>query len=133
MLIIFGMRNRVHQHGPCVAATCPRCHNEVVLAYVIVTRWFTLFFVPVLPTTKRRLLICPICSWNREVPKQSEHLALEMVGITASWKAHGLDDAEYARRVDAFWSFMTQSATPAPQVPGAPPAPEPPAAPPTAG
>ena len=72
MLLIFGMRSRSHQHGPCVAASCPRCHNEVVLIYLVVTRWFTLFFIPVIPTSKRRLLVCPICSWNREVPKASE-------------------------------------------------------------
>jgi hypothetical protein len=133
MLLIFGMRNRVHQHGPCVAATCPRCHNEVVLTYLIVTRWFTLFFIPIIPTTKRRMLMCPICSWSRDVAKQSEPLAHEMVAITASWKSHQLDDAEYAKRVDAFWSFAGQNASPSTESPGAPPAPEPPAAPPAAG
>ena len=30
-IIIFGMRRRAKQHGGCVAASCPRCHNEVVL------------------------------------------------------------------------------------------------------
>jgi hypothetical protein len=127
MLIIFGMRNRAHQHGPCVAATCPRCHNEVVLAYLVVTRWFTLFFLPVIPFGRKRLLVCPICSWQREVDVKSEQLALEMIKITASWKAGQLSDDEYARRVDAFWSFTGPNAQTAPQ------APEPPAAPPPAG
>jgi hypothetical protein len=133
MLIIFGMRNRVHQHGPCVAASCPRCHNEVVLVYLIVTRWFTLFFIPVLPTQRRRMLVCPICSWKRDVPKESEHLAVEMIGITSQWKTHELDEAEYGRRVDAFWSFVTNDASSQPsnqppgpsQSPPAPPAPPP--------
>jgi hypothetical protein len=146
MLIIFGMRNRMHQHGPCVAASCPRCHNEVVLIYAVVTRWFTLFFIPVIPIKRNRMLICPICSWRREVPKASEPIALEMIGITESWKAHQLADDEYSRRVDAFWSFMTGSgadsatpdgpggASPAPPVPPAPPAwPDQPPAPPAAG
>ena len=74
-----------------------------MLEYAVVTRWFTLFFIPVIPFGRRRVLVCPICSWQREVPAKSEPLALEMIGITASWKAHQLDDAEYSRRVDAFW------------------------------
>jgi hypothetical protein len=128
MLLIFGMRNRAHQHGPCVAASCPRCHNEVVLAYLVVTRWFTLFFVPLIPFGKRRMLICPICSWQREVPKESEHLALEMIGITSQWKAQQLGDAEYGQRVDAFWSFVSTDPVathPSDQTPPAPPAPPP--------
>jgi hypothetical protein len=131
MLLIFGMRSRSHQHGPCVAASCPRCHNEVVLVYLVVTRWFTLFFIPVIPTSKRRLLVCPICNWNREVPKASEHLALEMIGITEQWKAKQLGDTEYGQRVDAFWSFLSPDAgsgrpshaAPYDQSPGSPPAP----------
>ena len=123
MLLIFGMRNRVHRHGPCVAATCPRCHNEVVLEYAVVTRWFTLFFIPVIPFGRRRVLVCPICSWQREVPVKSEPLALEMIGITASWKAQQLDDAEYSRRVDAFWSFTSHDPAHAPDPPAPPPPP----------
>jgi len=128
MLLIFGMRNRAHQHGPCVAASCPRCHNEVVLSYLVVTRWFTLFFVPLIPFGRRRMLICPICSWQREVPKESEHVVLEMIDITRQWQAHQLADTEYAQRVDAFWSFLGGDVTGSqpshePPTPPAPPAP----------
>jgi hypothetical protein len=133
MLLIFGMRNRVGRHGPCVAASCPRCHNEVVLGYLVVTRWFTLFFIPLIPLSRRRLLVCPICTWQREVSKASEHLAIEMIDITSQWKANRLGDAEYAKRVEAFWSFVSPDAstTPSDQAPGSPPAPPaPPAAPP---
>jgi hypothetical protein len=132
-IIIFGMRRRSHQHGPCVAASCPRCHNEVVLIYLVVTRWFSLFFIPVIPISRKRMLMCPICSWQREVPKASEHVALEMIDITSQWKAHQLGDAEYGKRVEAFWGFVSNeapAAAPSDQdTPGAPPAP--PTTPPT--
>jgi hypothetical protein len=133
MLIIFGMRNRVHQHGPCVAASCPRCHNEVVLIYAVVTRFFTLFFIPVIPIKRTRMLICPICSWRREVPKESEPLALEMIGITGQWNAKQLSNDEYARRVDAFWSFVTGTGTATDPSPAPPAAPDQPPPPPPAG
>jgi zinc-ribbon family len=140
-IIIFGMRRRAKQHGGCVAASCPRCHNEVVLVYLVVTRYFSLFFIPVIPISKKRMLMCPICSWQREIPKSSEHLALEMIGITQQWQGKQLADAEYGRRVDAFWSFLTNEAPAAnPSDAGGPPptsgsheqTPPPPPAPPSA-
>ena len=118
MLLIFGMRNRVHEHGPCVAASCPRCHNEVVLAYLVVTRWFTLFFVPLIPFGRRRMLVCPICRWQRELKKDAEPLALEMIGITARWQTHELANDEYGQRVNAFWSFTGDGSTAVPEPPG---------------
>ena len=68
------------------------------------------------------MLICPICGWQREVPKASEHLALEMIDITQQWTSKQLVDAEYSRRVEAFWGFLTNE-TPAasPTDPMAPP------------
>ena len=130
-IIIFGMRRRAKQHGPCIAASCPRCHNEVVLIYLVVTRWFTLFFIPVIPTgSKRRMLVCPICNWQREIPKESEHLALEMIDITGQWKAHQLGDAEYGQRVAAFWSFVSPETGRAPASDAAPPSSDQPPAPP---
>ena len=141
-IIIFGMRRRAKQHGGCVAASCPRCHNEVVLGYVIVTAYFSLFFIPVIPLSRKRMLMCPICGWQREIPKSSEHLALEMIGITQQWQGKQLSDAEYGRRVEAFWGFLTNEAPAAsPTDPSAPPPasgsheqtpPPPPAAPPSA-
>jgi len=139
-IIIFGVRRRAKQHGGCVAASCPRCHNEVVLGYVIVTTFFSLFFIPIIPLSRKRLLVCPICGWQRDIPKASEHLALEMIGITQQWKSKQLGDAEYGHRVDAFWSFLTNEAPAAqptdhadpsgpagpPPAPGAPPPPAPP-------
>ena len=121
-IIIFGMRRRAKQHGGCVAASCPRCHNEVVLSYVMITTFFALFFIPIIPLSRKRLLVCPICSWQRDIPKASEHLALEMIDITQQWKSKQLGDAEYGRRVDAFWSFLTNEAPAAqPSDPTAPP------------
>lgn len=108
MLLLFGFRNKMHDHGATIAATCPRCHNSVVLHDVRNRRWFTLFFIPVLPLGRaRRLLTCPICRWGRDVPKDAEALTNEMADITRQWQAGGMNDDAYGQRVDAYWSFAT--------------------------
>lgn len=111
MILLFGFRNRVTDKGAAVAATCPRCHNSVVLHHLHTRRWFTLFFIPVLPLgVSHRLLMCPICRWAREVPASAEPLTAEMSEITRQWQAGAMADDEYGKRVEAYWAFSSPNA-----------------------
>ncbi len=108
MPILFGWgKTTVKDHGECIAASCPRCHNQVILRHLLVTTWFTLFFVPLIPYKRRRVLVCGICSWARDVPKEQVPLTDEMNTITAQWRSGALNDEEYGHRVEAYWSFQT--------------------------
>jgi hypothetical protein len=113
MPILFGWgKTTVKDHGECIAATCPRCHNSVVLHHIYLTVWFTLFFLPVIPYKRRRMLVCPICNWSREVPKTAVALTDEMNSITEQWRSGSITDTEYEQRVATYWAFQT-SASPA--------------------
>ena len=108
MPIIFGMRTKLHDHGPTIAATCPRCHNSVVLSHVQIRKWFTLFFLPIFPLgAGKRVLMCPTCRWGRDVPKQAIGMTSEMVDITKQWQSGGLTDDAYGQRVEAYWALAT--------------------------
>ncbi len=108
VIFLFGFRTKISDQGATIAATCPRCHNSVVLHDVHSRRWFTLFFIPVLPLGRaRRVLMCPICRWGRDIAKEAEALTSEMADITRQWQAGGLADDAYGQRVDAYWSFAT--------------------------
>jgi hypothetical protein len=114
VIFIFGFRNRVADRGAAVAATCPRCHNSVVLHHLHVRKWFTFFFVPLLPLgLGQRLLVCPICRWSREVPRTAEPLTAEMTDITKQWQSGAMPNDEYTKRVEAYWAFSTPDAGPA--------------------
>ena len=108
LFFLFGVRTKAHDHGAAIAATCPRCHNSVVLHDYHYRRWFTLFFIPVVPLGRaRRVLMCSICRWGREVPKEADALTNEMTDITQQWQSGALTDEAYAQRVEAYWSFAT--------------------------
>ncbi|HET6914610.1 MAG TPA: DUF2510 domain-containing protein [Acidimicrobiales bacterium] len=74
MIFIFGFRNR-----GAVLATIPlACRNGHVAAHRIVkvTRWFTLFFVPVTPFNRKYRSICIQCGLTLDIPKEhAEELA----------------------------------------------------------
>jgi len=84
-MILFGW-NRVlrRDHGPAVPMRCGRCGNDTVLYYVVMTTWFTLFFIPVVPYRLRRALVCPVCSHavalSRDQAGQAKTLAVLYAG-----------------------------------------------------
>ena len=63
MFFIFGWGHQTtKQFGSGIHARCPQCHNGVGLMLLSVTKWFTLFFIPVIPYDSGYLLTCPICA-----------------------------------------------------------------------
>lgn len=61
-MIIFGWGGgKPRDRGPAVATRCPACENESVHRYYTATKWFTLFFIPVIPYQTKHFLVCPRC------------------------------------------------------------------------
>ncbi|KAF8630398.1 hypothetical protein AX15_002952 [Amanita polypyramis BW_CC] len=42
---------------------CPHCHNGALIAAKRTT-WFELFFIPLVPISKKRVWLCHICHWS---------------------------------------------------------------------
>jgi hypothetical protein len=111
MFFIFGFgRRKVHDHGPVVACTCPRCHNTVDLSLLHVSSWFTLFFIPVIPYSRKRILACPICHWTMPVSNESTPAIDEMAGITRAWRSGEMSNDDYEQRIQAFWAHVQPAA-----------------------
>jgi hypothetical protein len=66
MFVVFGWGPRVKDLGPDRERDCPNCHNRRVWQRWEQTNWITLFFIPVIPTGRKRLRQCPICSFGYE-------------------------------------------------------------------
>lgn len=68
MLIVFGWgHQKRYDFGPVAMARCEHCGNNVGWRLLEVSVWFSLFFVPVFPYSRRRFLLCPICSYGLEL------------------------------------------------------------------
>jgi hypothetical protein len=64
MFIIFGWRKILKNFGIVFKNMCDNCHNEKYWVLTRVSRWFTLFFIPVLPTSSVYFLSCPVCKYG---------------------------------------------------------------------
>jgi hypothetical protein len=78
MFLIFGFRSR----AAVLATLSLACRNGHVAAHRVlkVTRWFTLFFIPVIPFSRKYRSVCIQCGLTLEIPKA----AAEEIAATAS-------------------------------------------------
>jgi Protein of unknown function (DUF2510) len=69
MILIFGFRRRV----ALLATLSLACPNGHVAAHRILklTRWFTLFFLPVIPVSRKYLSVCIQCGVTLDIPKSA--------------------------------------------------------------
>lgn len=68
-MIIFGFRSFVKTLA-MLTLVCDHCHNPAAHRIVQRSRWFTLFFIPVIPLGFSRFSICTFCGVTRKITKQ---------------------------------------------------------------
>jgi len=99
-VIIFGWgRGKTKDHGEALPMTCPQCHNETFYHYFSVTRWLTLFFIPVIPYSTKHFLVCPVCTRAMPLDAAGRERAKQMVELTSSFRSGQLAQEPYLARM----------------------------------
>ena len=101
-MIIFGFKGRTKDAGEAVPAVCPRCHNGTFFHYVSRTRWFSLFFVPVIPISSKHFIVCPVCSFGVALDTDGQQRAGHMVELTRQWRAGVILEDAYRASVEGY-------------------------------
>jgi len=89
---------------------CGRCNNHTARQIIKLTMWFTLFFIPIIPYSKRYLLVCPICGQAQELTKPEFD---SLTGVFNNSKtpfdqqpAYSSDDIKYAGKTPTQIAFL---------------------------
>ena len=128
-MIIFGWGSgKVKNHGPALPQTCPSCGHEGFLHYFTVTKWFRLYFIPIIPYSTKHFLACPVCTSGSELTTPADRQRVHaLVATTASLNSGLLSPDAYAEQVRrAFGETAPVPALPAavtPEHPVPPPTP----------
>ncbi len=62
MFFIFGWGHQTRkQFDSAIERDCPQCRNRVRLVLLHVKKWFTFFFIPLIPYAAEYFLACPTC------------------------------------------------------------------------
>lgn len=67
MFILFGTKRTEKKLTAGREFQCPRCGNIRRWPLVQYTSWFSLFFIPVIPYSRKYYEMCPICRAGREL------------------------------------------------------------------
>src|SRR5438046_396608 len=96
-MILFGWGGgKPKDLGPALPFECARCGKEGFARYFTVTKWFRLYFIPVIPYQTKHFLVCPVCTAATELKTIDErNRAVRLVGLTASLNAGTTSELAY--------------------------------------
>ena len=83
MLFLFGLRTRAKSLGQ-VERSCSKCARPTVHNAVESRRWFTLFFIPVIPLGGNQVVRCGVCGLTTKAsPELKDQLATRAMAAKA--------------------------------------------------
>jgi len=69
MLFLLGVRTKAKPVGQ-VERSCTKCARPTVHVAVETRRWFTLFFIPVIPLGSNHFTKCGVCGLTTKCPRE---------------------------------------------------------------
>lgn len=87
MLIIYGTKKVKFVKGESTKYfRCRHCGVDSQWQLTNVWTWFTLFFIPLFPVWKSKMLLCPNCSWGIKITQKNQELLNDVVLKSAKKK-----------------------------------------------
>jgi zinc-ribbon family len=83
MIILFGFRRRATRLAT-IFVMCAYCHTPAAHALTRTRRYFTLFFIPVIPLGTKYITTCTMCGHSTQITKEGAHQYLAAVPPPAS-------------------------------------------------
>lgn len=110
MIFLFGWGHRtIKELGPALKNGCNNCKNEAYWNLKQVTTWFTLFFIPVIPYSTKRFLLCPICTYGFELDNEQFKRFKPLAESNKLLVDGKITQDEYANRINALSAAQTGS------------------------
>ncbi|WP_128478071.1 zinc ribbon domain-containing protein [Halorussus pelagicus] len=104
LFIIFGWSHRTKEYGPTYPMECPHCSNESYFHLLKYRRWFSLYFIPLIPLGFGSYdLVCPVCSSSIELDGRAEATQAKQLSSAAEDYQDGkLTTGEFDHELQAF-------------------------------
>ncbi len=72
-MIIYGTRTFKIKKGHTRGKNhCSHCQNDSEWQLCHLWTWFTLFFIPIFPLYRKKVLICPVCEYGIKVNSKNK-------------------------------------------------------------
>lgn len=99
--IIFGWPKRTKEYGPTVPDHCDNCDNSAYFFLFKERRWFSLFFIPLIPLGfATRYLLCSVCQAGYEIEKSEWKHLKGFTKRTKAYESGELSEETYRQEFD---------------------------------
>lgn len=104
LFVIFGWPTKTKEYGATYPTPCPHCSNDNYFHLLKSRKWFTLYFIPLLPLGRASYdLVCPTCNASINLNSRAEiQQAKELNTATADYHEEKLSTENYKRELKAF-------------------------------
>ncbi|MCT4575253.1 MAG: AAC(3) family N-acetyltransferase [Alphaproteobacteria bacterium] len=99
-MFIFGWGFKtIKRYGVLGKGTCNVCNKDTRWQLIKITTWFTLFFIPIIPTSIKRMVICDICNSGKELDKATFNKIKDGLNSNDSTREKNYDPSEVTKYV----------------------------------
>jgi zinc ribbon protein len=91
MIILFGFRRKATRLG-VIFMMCSSCHTPAAHALTRFRKYFTLFFIPIIPLGDKYTTSCTMCGYGMRISKEAanQYLAMAQQNAPAAGGAQGV-------------------------------------------
>ena len=68
-MLIHGSRRQFKDTGPWLNMRCPACQQHTAWRLLEGLRWFTIYFIPIVPYARERALVCSQCGFGFQLSR----------------------------------------------------------------
>ncbi|MBD7910732.1 MULTISPECIES: zinc-ribbon domain-containing protein [Clostridium] len=93
--------------GPVFQQTCSYCNTTSIWKLYVIRTWFTLFFIPIIPYSKRYCVACPSCGSYIKLNKQ-QFQEMKLAIDTATNSRNIEDNLKYQGKTETQISYLKE-------------------------
>ena len=107
MFFIFGWNHqKVTSYGSVEQIECDNCHNTEYWQLSKITKYFTLFFIPIFPHEHIKIYYCPICKNATELDKEFFEFYKSIAEINLAYSTKTISGEERSIKLQAIYSLI---------------------------
>ncbi len=109
VVFIFGWGKTTEKDfGEVLPLNCSNCKNTVMYRLLRIRKWFTLFFIPIIPYRTKHYLMCPICSRGLELKGEKIDNAKKFHEITLQFSTNQITKVQYKKELTEYRKMVAQ-------------------------
>lgn len=100
MFFIFGWGKQLRKNfGAVLNFKCSHCNNESPWNLFRISTWFSLFFIPVIPYSVEKYILCPVCQYGIKLNNEQFEKFKSIAEINNSLASGSISQARYDEEI----------------------------------